>query len=75
MTREIYNTNPEEKKSTNFDQHDFPIDSDERHNAIPLDNGKFAMAWDIRCPKCRAGRKHFAKEYTEEELLSIKLRK
>lgn len=40
----------------------------EEHNSIPLSNNLFAIAWDSRCEECKNGVKHFAKEYTKEEI-------
>jgi hypothetical protein len=46
---------------------------EDTHNAIFLNNGLYAVAWDKRCDDCRNGRKHFTKEYTKKEIKSLKL--
>ena len=43
---------------------------DEMHNAIPIGNELYALAWDIRCEECKNGQKHFAKEFTREEIIT-----
>lgn len=40
----------------------------EHHNAIPLNNGLFVLAWDINCVLCKNGIKHHAGELKKEDL-------